>query len=233
MEATTFDDIYFDSIDQTRLSADVNTLVKKVRDALNIRRADYARLAAAIAANVDLSAAGRAKALGELRAATSARIVAEIVPQVQRIVSACNALELRMTPPVVSTDNVVGELRRREIRDHMRRLDPLDIRPALLDAARIGDGEFIEALASDPTRPTVPLATPDVLREARAVLARTRYPAISGEVQETQRVLSAIRLAMSDFERDLAAGSDPIRDAAEGKPATPRIAELALAGVEQ
>ena len=55
-----------------------------------------------------------------------------------------------MQPASNHPDNVVGELRQREIRDYLRTLDPVDVEEKYVSAARVGDELFLSAIEQSP-----------------------------------------------------------------------------------
>ena len=59
-------------------------------------------------------------------------------------------LEIEMQPASNHPDNVVEELRQREIRDYLRTLDPVDVEEKYVSAAQVGDELFLSAIEQSP-----------------------------------------------------------------------------------
>ena len=105
------------------------------------------------AEQIDKSGKYTAKGKQEAYKALSAEVDAEI--KKWRVVEShyrdqVRQLNEQMQPSRSRADDVVGELRRVEIRNYLRQLDPVEAEAAYMEAAQKGDDLFLAAIAESP-----------------------------------------------------------------------------------
>lgn len=106
-----------------------------------------------------------------------------------------------MQPIKNRTDDVVAELRRREIRDHLLKLDPIMQEGAYREAAESGNDLFLEAVESAP----VPLkfATQELIEKIQFSRLETRYPQQAARLRDLQTAQQQLDSAVSSAQAEM------------------------------
>ena len=122
-------------------------------------------------------------------------------------------LKVEMPPARNCPDDVVGELRQREIRDYLRTLDPIDVEEKYESAARAGDELFLSAIEQSP----VPFnfATKGLVEKVSFSRLKKAYPVKAKELADLQtgkaNVLSALKSVQAALRKQkLDVADDPL-----------------------
>ena len=111
-------------------------------------------------------------------------------------------------------DDVVGAIREWEMRSDIRKLDPVDIERAYIDAAKNGDDLFVQAIENAP----LPFNLKDGLVDtAKAARLERKYPEEAAKLVDLKLGLgnlhSALRSVESDFRaKGIDIAADPVSD---------------------
>lgn len=119
-----------------------------------------------------LNAHGTIEGLSKVRAATVEKVEAQRVARESALLAPKNNTK----DPALA---LVHELRLQQIREHLRKLDPLDLQVRLQQNAATESGALLlEAIESDPIAAAggSPIASTDVLRDTRAAMALAADP---------------------------------------------------------
>ena len=122
-------------------------------------------------------------------------------------------LKVEMPPARNCPDDVVGELRQREIRDYLRTLDPIDVEEKYESAARADDELFLSAIEQSPvpfnfaTKGLVEKVSFSRLEKANPVKAKQLADLQTGKAN----VLSALKSVQAAFgKQKLDVADDPL-----------------------
>ena len=125
-------------------------------------------------------------------------------------------VEKEMKPVQKRPDDVVAEMQRREIRDHLRSLDPVEQEAAYREAAISGNDLFLDAIDTSP----VPLrfATQALIDKIRVQRLETQYPKQASRLhdlrtasQQADSALNSVRGSLLKIGVEIV-GVDPIQE---------------------
>ena len=115
-------------------------------------------------------------------------------------------------------DDLVGALREREVRDHLRTLDPLDIENLYKQAAKDGDDLLIDAIEHSPI-PFVFEKKAELVEQIRTARLERKFPDQSAKLKDLNFGLTNLQSALGGFESNLRTlgleiAADPVSDRA-------------------
>ena len=128
-----------------------------------------------------------------------------------------NQLKNEMQPKRNRGDDVIGELRQREVKDYLRTLEPLVIEEKYISAARAGDELFLSAVEESPI--PFSFAAQGVVERVKFSRLERAYPEQAKKLADLQtgkaNVFSALRSVEADLNKNgLNVADDPLRDQA-------------------
>lgn len=112
-----------------------------------------------------------------------------------------------MQPTRSRPDDIVGEIRRKEIRDYLRTLDPLEIESKFMAAAEEGDELFLAAVEESPL--PFNFATKDLVEKVRFRRLSAQYPVQSTKVADLQTMKESATSALKTVCHETSAGRAP------------------------
>ena len=115
-------------------------------------------------------------------------------------------------------DDLVAAFREREVRDHLRTLDPLDIENLYKQAAKDGDDLLIDAIENAP----IPFSFKkgaELVEQIRTARLERKFPAQSEKLKDLNLGLTNLQSALGGFESNLRTlgleiAADPVGDRA-------------------
>jgi hypothetical protein len=140
----------------------------------------FDRKAETIKMDPDLSPQGRVSRLRQLANETLASL--DKVDAVVNVADAREKLTKRLTITTDGGDPATQAIRRMEIRNWMRGMDPLQLQVEIEEAANAGDISLLDALVSAPSY-LVPKLNAEVLDRARNTLGEKRDPLTAAELR--------------------------------------------------
>ena len=111
-------------------------------------------------------------------------------------------LTAEMTPTRSNAENSVAELRMREIRDHLRTLDPIEQESMYREAAEKGNDFFLEAIERSP----IPLkfSTQQLIDKIRITGIEKQYPEQAQRLHDLRTAQDQLDSALSSVRVELA-----------------------------
>jgi hypothetical protein len=175
----------------TRVANDVQRLIEDVIDKVDAIKTSGRYTGDGQRAELRLTARAVAEKLNGVRDTT----VTELDTQLAEQRAAALKPKAAMTDPALA---LVRELRQRELRDHLRTLDPLTLNARVKQA---DDSELLDALEGAPSGFSI--APPELLHEARIKIAEKSHP----ELGELAQLRDAYTYAINVAEQTLLAAS--------------------------
>ena len=166
----------------------------------------------AIEGNGELTAKGKQIA----RAALQVEVKKQIKNWLAAQSNLTDQIEREMQPKRNRPDDVVGEMRQREIRDVLRKLDPTEVEGRYRVAAETGDEQFLSAIEESP----VPfLFTTGLVEKIRFSRLERAFPEQAKKLGDLKigktNVISALRSGETDLKKHgLDVSADPLSEAA-------------------
>ena len=191
--------------------------IKDYLDLLEVIYGDITTKRAAIEINSKLSHAGKAGArkdlIIEIKSARDGWLN-RLAPLSRQIESIEKERSLTSSRP----DDLVAAYREREVRDHLRTLDPLDIEQLYKAAARDGDDLLIDAIENAPIAFTFKKG-PELVEQIRAARLERKFPEQSAKLKDLTLGLANLQSALGGFESNLRTmgleiAPDPVSDRA-------------------
>ena len=179
---------------------DLAGVILKRTDALNeIWLADSSKLKA-------IKSSGKYSIKGQQ--SERAELVIEVKKQIKEWLAAqdnlddqIRQLENEMSPKRNRVDDVVGEMRQREIRDVLRTLDPIDVEEKYMSASRAGDELFLSAVEESPV--PFSFAAKGLVEKVRFSRLQRAYPEQATKLADLKIGKANILSALKAFEVDL------------------------------
>lgn len=137
----------------------------------------------AIQSSGTFTAKGKREAITELSVEV-VRLISDWKRVINGYETQIGQLEREMQPKRIRRDDVVGEMRQREVRDYLRTLDPINLEARFMAAAREGDELFLAAIEES----LIPFtfSTNDLIEKVRFQRLSVAYPAQSTKVADLQ-----------------------------------------------
>ena len=191
--------------------------VKDYLDTLEVIYGDILTKRSNIEINSRLSHAGKSEARKELvieiRKARTGWLD-RLAPLSRQI----EAIEKERSLSSSRPDDLVAALREREVRDHLRTLDPLDIENLYKDAAKNGDDLLIDSIENAPIPFTFKKGA-ELVEQIRAARLERKFPEQSAKLKDLNFGLKNLQSALGGFESNLRTlgleiAADPVSDRA-------------------
>ena len=107
-----------------------------------------------------------------------------------------------MSPKRNRVDDVVGEMRQREIRDVLRTLDPIDVEEKYMSASRAGDELFLSAVEESPV--PFSFAAKGLVEKVRFSRLQRAYPEQATKLADLKIGKANVIIALKSVQNDLA-----------------------------
>jgi hypothetical protein len=150
--------------------------------------------------NTGLTAVGKVTAFKELKAELAKELagwsksISGYSEQIKRI-------EAEAHPTRHPKDDVAHENRAREIRDHLRGLDPTDAEAEFMSAAEAGNSELVQAILYAPVR--FKFATADLVAKVSRQQWEREFPADASKLRDLQAAHGETTSALNSVRADL------------------------------
>ena len=195
----------------------VSDAIKDHLDVLSVIYGDILAKRSGIEINSRLSHAGKSEARKELvieikKARTG--WLDTLAPLSRQI----EAIEKERSLASSRPDDLVGAFREKEVRDHLRTLDPLDVENLYKNAAKDGDDLLIDAIENAPIKFTFKKG-PELVEQIRTARLERRFPEQSEKLKDLNFGLTNLQSALGGFESNLRTlgleiAADPVSDRA-------------------
>lgn len=193
----------FGFMHQPRLfaSEDIARGVEKKLDSLEVIHRSALKNITLIRESKNLTAKGKQTALKELEEEI-VFVTKEWQKENRHYADYAKQLENEMTPIKKRPDDFVGEMRKREIRDYLRTLDPVDLEGRYMAAAESGDELFLSAVDESP----IPFTF-----TTEALVEKTRFSRLERQYPEQALTLKDVRTARQQVDSALGSVAADLR----------------------